>query len=395
MNESTTLPDKDTAASLGWFKFFLWMAVGIAIGAAVYLVVLASIKERNLNNADIESQASDKGSNGLSHEPSVGTENDSGSGLNDPALDINAIQRFAVVYSFVGTLPDESLVETLERTINDDWINSFRVRTALRTALLERLVLVAPATALEFALAQQHPIRSQLVNTVFSEWASTDLETSLEKIADLPEPLRIVALKEVIEAREELPLARIRDIGLALNIESLAVSHRIESMTTEYIDDPKSNWYELIAIPEAETELGYEVTSRIAHRWYQIDGIEVLQEILNSEAGEHFQRNSINLILESITRKDPSRAFEYARDIPKEGAFQMFPPTLRVVFVWAELDPFAALEAVKAVEPSGMRDRLQNTAVNSWARDQPPRIIRKFRKFTEGYASVCCEPINF
>lgn len=371
MIDSTTLSDKNTRVPFSLVKIFVWIAVGIAIGATGFIVVQLSTKNGILNNTDIEIQSGDVGSS----ESSLGTENNSSADLNDPTLDINTVQRFKTVYSYVESVPDQNLIEALNRSINDKWIQSSRVKSALQTALLERQVLVAPSTALEFALAQTNPIQSKMVKTVFSEWAVTDLDTSLKKIDSLPESLRIVALEGIIEAREELPLSRIREIGFELNLESFIVSHYIESLTTEYIDDPKARWYELIAFPEAETDLGYKLASRIAHQWYQIEGIDVLQEILNSEAGDYFQRDSINLILESITCEDPTRAFQYAQDIPQEGAFQMFPPTFRVVSVWAEIDPHAALEAVKVVEPSGMRERLQNTAVNAWASSNPRELL--------------------
>ncbi len=375
MTDSTKLSDKNTLAPFSLVKTCIWIAVGFVIGVAGFFVFHFSNGDGSLNNSNVVTQSSNQGSSELRHEHSIDKENGTRPDLNDPALDINTVRRFKAVYSYVESVPDQNLIETLNRTINDKWIQSLRVKTALQIALLERQVLVAPSTALEFALAQKNPIRSKMVKTVFGEWAVTDLETSLEEIANLAEPLRIVALKGVIEAREELPLSRIREISLELNLESLAVSHYMESFSTEYIDDPKSRWYELIALPEAETELGYELASRIAHRWYQFEGIDVLQEILNSDAGDYFQRDSINLILESITREDPTRAFQYAQDIPQEGAFQMFPPTFRVVFVWAEIDPYAALEAVRVVEPSGMRERLQNTAVNSWASSDPRELL--------------------
>ncbi|MYD46733.1 MAG: hypothetical protein F4W92_10300 [Gammaproteobacteria bacterium] len=375
MIDSSTLSDRNTQAPLSLVKIFVWVAVGVAIGATGFLGVHLSTKDGNLNNTDIVPQSSDAASSESSHELGLGTKNNSGADLNDPALDVDTIQRFKTVYSYVESVPDQNLVETLNRTINDNWIQSSRVRSALQTALLERQVLVAPATALKFALAQRNPIRSKMVKTVFGEWASTDLETSLEEIANLAEPLRVVALEGVIEFRKELPLSRVREIGLELNLESHAVSHYIESLNTEYLEDPKSRWYELIAIPEAETNLGYVLASQIAQLWYLQEGIDVLQEILNSDAGDYFQRDSINLVLELITREDPIRAFQFAQDIPQEGAFQMFPPTFRVVFVWAEMDPRAALEAVKVVEPSGMRERLQNTAVNSWASANPRELL--------------------
>lgn len=372
MIDSTTSSDKTTRTPLSMIKIFIWIAVGVAIGVAGFLVVHISIKDGNLNNTNTVTQSRDKQ---LSREPSLVTDDSLGAQLNDPDLGINTLQRLKTVYSYVQSVPEEDVVESLYRTIKDSWIQSSKVRNSLQTALLERYVLNAPSEALEFALAQENPIQSKMVKTIFSEWASTDVEKSIEHMVDLAEPLRVVALKAVIEAREELPLSRIREIGLKFNLESLAVSHYIESLTTEYIENPKSSWYELIAFPEAETEIGYELASRIAYQWFQNDGIDVIWEILNSDAGDDFLSNSINLILESIARDDPSRAFQYAQDIPQEGVFQMFPPTVPVVFVWAEINPQAALEAIQIVEPSGMRERLQNTAVNSWASTNPRELL--------------------
>ncbi|MXW07530.1 MAG: hypothetical protein F4Z87_05315, partial [Gammaproteobacteria bacterium] len=372
MTDPTTSSHNTTHTPFSLIKIFTWIVVGVAIGAAGFFTLHFSNQDRNLNNTDVVTQSSDKE---LSEESSLVTKNSSGAQLNDPDLDFNTLQRLTVVYSYVQGVLEEDLIKTLHRSINDNWIQSSKVRDSLQTALLERYVLNAPSEALEFALAQENPIRFKMVKTVFSEWASTDLEKSIGEMVNLAEPLRVVALKAVIETREELPLSRIREIGLKLNLESLAVSHYIESLTTEYIENPKSSWYELIAFPEAETEIGYELASRIAHQWFQNDGIDVLWEILNSEAGDDFLSNSINLILESIARDDPARAFQYAQDIPQEGVFQMFPPTFRVVFVWAETDPQAALAAVQVLEPSGMRERLQNTVVNSWAVSNPRELL--------------------
>ncbi|MCY3541697.1 MAG: hypothetical protein OXH31_07295 [Gammaproteobacteria bacterium] len=372
MTDPTTSSHNTTHTPFSLIKIFTWIVVGVAIGVAGFFTLHFSNQDRNLNNTDVVTQSSDKE---LSEESSLVTKNSSSAQLNDPDLDFNTMQRLTVVYSYVQGVLEEDLIKTLHRSINDNWIQSSKVRDSLQTALLERYVLNAPSEALEFALAQENPIRFKMVKTVFSEWASTDLEKSIGEMVNLAEPLRVVALKAVIETREELPLSRIREIGLKLNLESLAVSHYIESLTTEYIENPKSSWYELIAFPEAETEIGYELASRIAHQWFQNDGIDVLWEILNSEAGDDFLSNSINLILESIARDDPARAFQYAQDIPQEGVFQMFPPTFRVVFVWAETDPQAALAAVQVVEPSGMRERLQNTVVNSWAVSNPRELL--------------------
>lgn len=375
MNSPATSSEETTLKSLSIVNILTWLVVGIVLGTTGFLFIHHSTRDGIQSVKEAVQESSDEELIDTDQKPRIGAINYSATTLSDPTLEGNTLQRLSTVYSFVQSILEQDIAKTLRRTVDINWIQSPRVRNTLQTALLERQVLVAPQDALEFTLAQKNPNRSKLIKTVFNEWASIDLGTSREEIVNLAEPLRIAALKGIIEARSELSLSQIREVGLELNLESLAVTHYIESLSAEYVADPKTQWYELIAFPEAETELGYELAGRIAHQWYRSEGIDVLQEIFNSNAGDDFQRSSINQILESIAREDPSRAFQYAEDIPQEGSFQMFPPTFRVVFVWAEIDPHAALEAVSSIEPSGMRERLQNTAINSWASTNPRELL--------------------
>ena len=375
MNESTIPSDETTRAPFSLAKTLTCLALSIVIGATGFLLVHYGIKSGNKDETDVVLPSGNKEPNALSEDSSWVPTESLATQLTDPDLQHNTVQRFSTVYSYVATVSEQNLSDTLLRATEDNWIQSVRVRVALQTALLERLVMTTPQTALEFALAQKSPLQSKLVKTVFDEWASIDLKACLEQVKSLGEPLRIVALTGIIEARGELPLSRIREIGGELNLESQAVSLYIASLNTEHIKDPKSKWYELVSVPDASDTSGYELASRIAHMWYQKEGISVLEEILNSEAEDRFQRDSINRILESITREDPTQAFQYAQNIPQEGVFQMFPPTIRIVSIWAQTDPLAALEAAKIVETNGLRERLQASAVNSWASTNPQELL--------------------
>ena len=376
MNESTIQPDATTRARFSLFKTFACLALGIVIGSTGFFVVHYGIKIGTEDRSNFVLPADSKKSNKSSEDSSwISTENFA-TQLTNPDLHRNTVQRFSTVYSYVATVPEQDIPDTLQRATEVSWIQSVRVREALQTALLERLVMTTPKTALEFALAQKNPLQAKLVKTVFDEWSSIDLKACLEQVQSLSEPLRFIALTGIIEAHVELPLSRIREIGVELNLESQAVSQYIASLNTEHVKDPKARWYELVSVQEAMDTAGYELASRVAYVWYQKEGLNVLDEILESETENRFKGDAINRILESITREDPTRAFQYAQNIPQDGIFQMFPPTINVVSVWAETDPLAALEAIKIVEPNGMRERLQSSAVNSWASTNPRDILK-------------------
>lgn len=371
MNSFETPAKNSSSLPLSRFKMYSCISLGVVIGIVGFLAVYVTVKEAYDNRAILIPPNGNEDSNTVSQEFNSETEDSFDEQLTDPTLHRNTVQRFATVYSFVASLSESEILDTLHRITEENWIQSVRVREAIQTALVERLVVHSPQQALTFARAQNSSHHSKWIQTIFSDWASSDLDAALVAARQLEKSNQLVALKRIIEAREDLSLARLLDIGDALNLKTHAVAHYISSLNTEYIVNPKKRWYELVAVAEADSTAGHELVSRIALMWFQKDGINVLEEIQSSDAGDRFQGNSINLILESVAKEDPVQAFQYAKDIPQEGVFQMFPPTFRVVSVWARVDPIAALEVLQDFEPSGMRERLQNSAVNAWADANP------------------------
>ena len=370
------MPSHETIkAPFSFVKTITWLALGIGIGTTGFFIVHYSIETVNKDETDVIPKSVGKESSAVSQDSSRVPADNFVKQLTDPSLHHNTVQRFRTVYSYVASVAEEDLIDTLKRATDNRWIKSARVQEALQTALLERLVVSTPEAALEIALEPQNRLRSKLIKTVFVEWANVDLDASLEQVRHLDESLRIIALMSIIETLLEQPLSRIQEIGRALDLESRAVSHYIASLNTEHVKEPKNRWYELVSVQEATDTSGYELASRIAYVWYQQEGLNVLDEILESETEDRFKGDAINRILESITREDPTGAFQYAQNIPQEGVFQMFPPTIRVVSVWAETYPLAALEAIKIVEPNGLRERLQSSAVNSWASTNPREVL--------------------
>ena len=375
MNSPQTHTNRSSKFLLSsWFKTFSCISLGVAIGIIGLLVVTFNVMGGNENRTTQVLPKEHEESNAFSQDSNSETEGRFAARLTDPTLHKSSVQRFTRVYAYVASISESDLVSTLDRVTEKKWIQSVRVRKALQTALIGRLVLSKPKEALKFAQTQKSPLQSDLIHTIFSDWASFDLDTAIVEARNLDEPNRIIALNGIVEAQVDLPLSRLQEIGDGLNLKAHALSHYIDSLNTEHIKDPKTSWYELVSVAESDSTAGHELVGRIAVMWYQKDGTKVLGEILSSETGESFRENSINLILESFAQEDPVQAFEYAKELPQEEMFQMFPPTFLVVSVWARLDPVAALEVLHDFEPRGMRERLQNTAVNVWA-DTNPRFL--------------------
>lgn len=372
---SVDIPSKKSASiSFSRSKTFSCISLGVVIGAIGFLAVYFIVKGGHENRTTLVPLKEHEASNAVSQDSNSETEDRFAAQLTDPALHDKTVQRFATVYSYVASISESDVLDILHRITDENWIQSVRVREALQIALVERLVVHAPQRALKFARAQKRPLHSKLIQTIFSDWASSDLDAALVAARELDESNRLVALREIIEAQVALPLSRLQEIGDELKLNKHAVFYYIDSLNVEHIVDPKARWYELVSVAEADSAQGYDLVSRIAIKWFQKEGVKVFEEILSSEAGDRFQGDSINLILESVALEHPERAFQIAKDIPQEGMFQMFPPTFRVVSVWAREDPVAVLNVLQNFEPGGMRERLQNTAINAWA-DASPRSL--------------------
>lgn len=375
MNSLETPAKNSSSLPLSRYKIYSCISLGVVIGIVGFLAVYVTVKGAQDNRAIQVPPNGNEDSNTVSQQFNSETEDSFDAQLTDPTLHRNTVQRFATVYSFVASLSESEILDTVHCITDENRIQSARVREALQTALVERLVVNSPQQALTFARAQNSSHHGNWIQTIFSDWASSDLDAALVAARQLEKSNQLGALKGIIEAREDLSLARLQDIGDALDLKTHVVAHYINSLNTENIADPKKRWYELVAVAEADSTAGHEIVSRIALMWFQKDGIKVLEDIQRSEAGDRFQGNSINLILESVAEEDPVQAFQYAKDIPQEGVFQMSPPTFRVVSVWARVDPIAALEVLQDFEPSGMRERLQNSAVNAWADANPSFLL--------------------
>lgn len=366
---------KSSSTSPARFKLFSCISLGVVIGAIGFLAVHFTVKGGHDNSTTFVPPKGNEELNASSQDSNSETEDRFDSQLTDPTLHNNTTQRFTTVYAYVASISDSDMLDTLHRSTDENWLQSVRVREALQVALVERLVVDTPRRALTFARAQKSPLQSNLMQTIFSNWSSFELDAALVAARELDEPNRLVALRGIIEAQVDLPLSRLLEIGDELKLKTHAVSHYIDSMNAEHIADPKTRWHELVSVAEADSTQGYDLVSQIALTWYQKEGINVLEEILSSDAGDRFQSNSINLILESVAHEDPAQAFQFAKDIPQEGMFQMFPPMFRVISVWAREDPVTALEVLRDFEPGGMRERLQNTAVNAWADANPSFLL--------------------
>lgn len=319
--------------------------------------------------------------------------------LEDPSLHTNSFLRTLAIYIYVAGLSEHDLKNELQEVSSGSQTLSHLVQDELQSALVERLAIVNPETAVEFAVVQKAPepdwptqwynwqdtsgepapVSMPVVRSVFSDWALSDLNKAISKAKSLRGDTKSNALMGILAVQDGQSLATYRQIARDLGDEKRGVDYYVQSFSTGQIDDPKAAWEEVIDLLEPNNFRHSRALISIALQWYEQDGFTVLDEIRESTLVPETKNSTIQQVLWQAAEENPAQAFQYALDMPSEGRFS---PTLyTVVSQWSESDPQAAFQAVSAIEKSGLREQLQRSVAGRWARQEPWYALENLDNF--------------
>lgn len=291
--------------------------------------------------------------------------------LNDLRLSGSAYERRVELSSWILELNESQLIDWLEQSSSSDWDVSQQVRNDFQTILLQTLAPRNPTAALDFSLERSDPLRFNLVQTVFYEWAIVDLDSSVKRASELAEELTDSALQGIFEAQDSLTLDEHKAIAMELGKESFATTFHLRKILDAPMESPKETWYEVVKLAEPNRE-HYQFLAQIAVKWIEESGIEVLNEIIASIEDENL-RVSISLeILREVALLLPDQAFAFALDLESKNREFV---ARTVIETWAKQDPHIALEAVKAVPPGQFRSDLEFSAVQQWVQRDPRDVL--------------------
>ena len=329
------------------------------------------------------------------------TATDSSGALEDPSLHKIAFQRKLAVYSYVAGLSEPQISAELDRTLDSESALSPLVVKELQTALIERLALLNPVAALERSIditdlgadfVIRNPLDNQsyssistenesmpFVQSVFKDWALSDLDDAVENAKSLSEDARMNALAGILTTLSGEPLTKHRDIAKTLGDEDQGIDTYVMSFRTATVADPKSTWTELLRLVKPDNRFKTQILGNVAEQWYEKDGLRILDQINATSLDENRKRQLVSRVLGLAAKNNPQEAFQYAQTLPTERGYSSSLYT--VVNVWAESDPQAAYQAVTRVEQTRERERLQGEVVETWASNEPYYYLENSDKF--------------
>lgn len=381
----------------------LLVATGIVLGGAgTYLVHLATATNGNENakasQGGVEPPSSSIVDASGTHDSEFSNNAQFKTFIEDVSEQRNSFECKLVVYSYVADLTERQVRNDLQRSTDASLPLSRRVLEELQIALVERLSLLNPAAAMEFAAANKTlgtdfstlapaytPTGSEttpmpVIQSVFQEWALSDRKSAVKNAKSLNASVRDNALAGILATLTNESLTTYRAIARELGREDQALDSYVMSFSTRVVEDPKAVWDEIVKLINPNTYHHYMAIGNIARQWYQQDGIGMLEEIRSGPLIAELNRRVIQQVLALATMENPERAFQYAMTMPSQTNWYTS-PLYSVVRIWARSDPQAAYQAVSSVEQGGQRENLQRHVIPEWAKIEPHYVLENLDSF--------------
>lgn len=308
--------------------------------------------------------------------------------LKDRELHTQSALRFSKLYSYVAGIDARELKDILSAVTDKSGLRiSDRVRSELQIAILQRLTNYDPIGALEFVEERDDYDSDLYLREIFETWATIDLGAALSHARRLDTWLRDLAMLGLLDARVEVELSDVFDLGLELDLDEEDIATVLSDwLNAQSVQDPKDMWKRLNKLAGNVSFSSIKsLRSSLAIQWYQAKGISALEEIraLSAGRGSYGISFSLRRLLEHIALEDPSFALNYVLKLPDQD--DVF--TEDLMRIWAGMDPEGALAGTYTVRNDGLRRRLQGEVALVWAEKEPRYILQNL--------DVIPEPVRY
>ena len=265
---------------------------------------------------------------------------------------------------------DELQVSELHTKSQEIFLDTDRID--LQTAVVQRLAQLDPSLALTRVLefSTQHGT-AQLVESVFQEWAHSNLDAAVSRARTLDEDLREFALRAIVRERTDLSEETVRAIARDLGNEQIAISAITQRKIQEAIGNPEKAWIELATGLQDDASQRWTI-ARVAIAWVEKSGMKVLDQVQQSLTNVETKQSVVRNVLRHVSDTDPSGAFNYALTVKNDPYHSI---VQSMASNWARSDPQAALIAASAIERVSIRRVAEEAVVRTWAFGEPKRVL--------------------
>lgn len=279
----------------------------------------------------------------------------------------NDFERTRALYSLLEHATEEQLYALLEDSPRVD----FLFRAAVQRALIHKLTTIDLRSALKQIDSLEDSDSEELVKSVFGHWARVDLDEAIGQTKSLDQMDRWAALRGIFSSRTDLS----KDARMRLG-EELGESQFVQVWNSllqeeELTKNPEEAWYEIVEKAQNDN-MQLSLLDSIAEAWFREDGLEVVDKIVDSISNQQTETNILLSVFLSAAETDPQGALNRALELESDPYSVI---VSSVVNTWASSDPKSAVEALTALEPGSVRERLLNSVMQTWARNRDPFVM--------------------
>ena len=360
----------------------LLVTISVIVGASSATAVIfgLSMLDRDngvaISNATVDQQEIVE----LVQHGSVSDHDESDVGSDSPLSESRSIQTLSDLNQFKSPL--ERSVALHELSINADEQQVLKLleesmdiasqhQLQTQSVLIQRLAQLNPHQALTQVESLGVRFPAGLVSAVFGEWAHTNVDEAVSHASSLEENKKYATMARILLERTDLSDEKRIQIAKQLGNEQYAIDLIMQEKVSDSSFDPEKAWNELVGQVQGDFRQS-RILSDLAIRWVEQSGVEVLDQITESITNSQTRTNILLSVLRAVAESDPNKAFQYAKSIENDPHDAI---VSNVVRQWARLDPKAALDAASQIEQRGLRRRLEESAVRTWAYRKPHDVL--------------------
>ena len=364
---------------------------GLAAGAivtgilvAAYFVLIEPTLLRESGNQSHRSFTRDR--------ESIDIENETGqnvllanSALEKLLSDKSPYTRTLFLHRALSNASAEELFELYE---SSDQVDLETIREEIQNAVIRRLSVKEPKTALLLIDKISFNRHNVLVSIVFEEWSVTNFDQAVEHAVQLAELDRIAALDGLLNARFDLSERDLRAVAVRLGHEQRAIDSFARRQLNEPVENASVLWHRLHSDygndPDALSETQIDLLVQTALAWVENEGVEVIETIYKSAGIRTTRTIVVKRLLEQIATDDPQRAFDIANAIPEIDRKIL----TNLIEQWARVYGIAAFEAAATVSDPFARKPMQRETIRAWGEGDPHSLLATIARLPEEFRAL-------
>ena len=291
--------------------------------------------------------------------------------LNDRlSLSSNFDQNVAMYYR-LARAGRSDIVQLLEESKS---IHQHSEREAIQGIIFGRFAAIDPLGALDYVDQMNLPQRNSLVNTIFWEWARSDLDKAVESAQALSDTRRQFANQAILRARDDLPSEARRELAENLDRARYLSSLTSQSETRELLSDSRGSWNHLIETSNSKS-VPQATLIFIANVRFHNEGADALSEMINSLAHSSLREVLLPALVRNFASYEPDRVLDILQELPQENDAEKLMTT--VFKRWAANNARAAFTRATDLDFANSTYKNLETVIDVWVKKDPEAVLNE------------------